>query len=352
MSRNVLFRSVPFRGVRFRSDRFISCLGLLAILLLAAGCSSKPNVAEPSKQATNTAPARDKVKLLLNWYPEAEHGGFYAALVHGLYEKHGLDVEVLPGGRTSAVTPELVLGRVQFGVGNADDIYLGRNEESPLVALMAPLQINPRCIMVRKDSGITSLAELKNIKLEADVGRPDIAFLQSKGLLHESVQVVPYFGSVAQIVAGPGTAQQAYSFSEPFLAQQEGVQVTNLMLAELGYNPYACVLMSTDKYVAENKDIARRMVAACIEGWQQYLRDPAKTNEYILKQNQQGMTKEALDFGAVAMKELCLPSGMPESELGKMTPERWTTLFQQMVDLKLIDPNKIKPEAGYLWPVK
>jgi NitT/TauT family transport system substrate-binding protein len=340
------------RSVSSRSISFLTCFWLLGVLLFAVGCSSKPPATETTKPAANTAPARDKVKLLLNWYPEAEHGGFYAALVHGLYEKHGLDVEVLPGGRTSAVTPELVLDRVQFGVGNADDIFLGRNEESPLVALMAPLQINPRCIMVRKDSGITSLAELKNIKLEADVGRPDIAFLQSKGLLHESVQVVPYFGSVAQLVAGPGTAQQAYSFSEPFLAKQEGVEVTNLMLAELGYNPYACVLMSTDKYVAANKDITRRMVAACVEGWQQYLRDPAKTNEYILKQNQQGMTKEALDFGAVAMKELCLPAGMPENDLGIMTAERWSTLFQQMVDLKLIDPAKIKPEQGYLWPVK
>ncbi len=340
------------RSVSSRSISFLTCFWLLGVLLFAVGCSSKPPATETTKPAANTAPARDKVKLLLNWYPEAEHGGFYAALVHGLYEKHGLDVEVLPGGRTSAVTPELVLDRVQFGVGNADDIFLGRNEESPLVALMAPLQINPRCIMVRKDSGITSLAELKNIKLEADVGRPDIAFLQSKGLLHESVQVVPYFGSVAQLVAGPGTAQQAYSFSEPFLAKQEGVEVTNLMLAELGYNPYACVLMSTDKYVAANKDITRRMVAACVEGWQQYLRDPAKTNEYILKQNQQGMTKEALDFGAVAMKELCLPAGMPENDLGIMTAERWSTLFQQMVDLKLIDRAKIKPEQGYLWPVK
>jgi NitT/TauT family transport system substrate-binding protein len=340
------------RSVSSRSTSFLTCFWLLGVLLFAVGCSSKPPATETTKPAANTAPARDKVKLLLNWYPEAEHGGFYAALVHGLYEKHGLDVEVLPGGRTSAVTPELVLDRVQFGVGNADDIFLGRNEESPLVALMAPLQINPRCIMVRKDSGITSLAELKNIKLEADVGRPDIAFLQSKGLLHESVQVVPYFGSVAQLVAGPGTAQQAYSFSEPFLAKQEGVEVTNLMLAELGYNPYACVLMSTDKYVAANKDITRRMVAACVEGWQQYLRDPAKTNEYILKQNQQGMTKEALDFGAVAMKELCLPAGMPENDLGIMTAERWSTLFQQMVDLKLIDRAKIKPEQGYLWPVK
>ncbi len=49
----------------------------------------------------------DKVTLLLNWYPEAEHGGFYAALVHGIYEKHGLTVEIKPGGKTTVVPQEL-----------------------------------------------------------------------------------------------------------------------------------------------------------------------------------------------------------------------------------------------------
>lgn len=325
---------------------FWSLVGSFAVVGMTGGCSQGKPTGSPGGEPK---PARDKVVLLLNWYPEAEHGGFYAALVHGIYEKHGLEVEIRPGGRTSAVTPELVLGRVQFGVGNADDIFLARSEESPLVALMAPLQIGPRCIMVRKDSGISSFAELKNIKLEADVGRPDIAFLKSQSLLDKSVQIVPYFGSVAQLVAGPGTAQQAYSFSEPFLAEQEGVPVTNLMLSEVGWNPYACCLMATDDYIAKNEDLVRRMVAASIEGWQQYLREPEKSNEYILKQNQQGMTKEALQFGAAALKSLCLPNGMPESELGQMTGERWSSLYQQMNAMKLINPERVKPDQGWRW---
>ena len=38
-------------------------------------------------KASSTKPAAlTKVALLLNWYPEAEHGGFYAAQVHGIYE--------------------------------------------------------------------------------------------------------------------------------------------------------------------------------------------------------------------------------------------------------------------------
>lgn len=329
-----------------------SVLGLLLSLawLATLGCSPPPQPAG-SQTAPGTAPSRDKVKLLLNWYPEAEHGGFYAALVHGIFEKHGLDVEILPGGRSSAVTPEMVLGRVEFGVGNADDVLMARSEESQLVAVLAPLQIGPRCIMVREDSGINSFGQLKNLKLEADAGLPFVAFLKSQQLLDSSVQIVPYFGSTAQIVAGPGTAQQAYSFSEPFLAEQQGVKVRSLMLADVGWNPYACCLLVTDDYLARQPEIVRRMVTASAEGWQQYLRDPAKTNEYILSQNQQGMTREALDYGVEALRALCLPNGMEESKLGSMSVERWQSLYQQMVELKLIDSKKVSPEQAWRWPI-
>lgn len=335
---------------RMSRSRFVGRIGLVIAMLgtAVAGCSARRDATPGPARAGS---GRDKVKLLLDWYPEAEHGGYYAALVHGIYEQHGLDVEIVPGGRTSAVAPELVLGRAQFGVGNADGVILARSEESPLVALMAPLQVGPRCIMVRKDSGIESFAGLKEMKLEAQAGQPDIEFLRRGGFLDASVQVVPYFGSVAQLVAGPGTAQQGYSFSEPFLAAQEGVPVNVLMLSELGWNPYGCCLLSSDTYVAAHGDVARRMVAASIAGWRRYLQDPAETNAFILGRNQQGMTREALDFGAEALKPLCLPEGMAEADLGIMTSDRWMSLYEQLVALELVDRAKVKPEECFRWPL-
>ena len=43
------------------------------------------------------ARAATKVRVLTNWFAEAEHGGFYQALATGLYEKAGLEVEIRPG---------------------------------------------------------------------------------------------------------------------------------------------------------------------------------------------------------------------------------------------------------------
>ena len=45
-----------------------------------------------------TAQALDEVTFGTNWKAQAEHGGFYQAVATGIYEKHGLDVTIRPGG--------------------------------------------------------------------------------------------------------------------------------------------------------------------------------------------------------------------------------------------------------------
>ena len=40
--------------------------------------------------------ALDEVTFGTNWVAEAEHGGFYQAVVDGTYEKYGLKVTIIP----------------------------------------------------------------------------------------------------------------------------------------------------------------------------------------------------------------------------------------------------------------
>lgn len=352
-------------------QRFLLSFSLFASLFLFQGCEepkpvannggkkvvqqtlskdqseSAAGIVEEAKQGKGKPRAKDKVSLLLNWYPEAEHGGFYAAQVHGIFEKYGLDVEIRPGGKTTVVAQELTLGRVQFGVGNADDVLIARNQDVPMVALMAPIQNGPRCIMVRKDSGITGFDGLKNLKLQIDSSRPYVSFLKSKGFLTEGVEVVPYFGSVAMLVAEKGVATQGYSFSEPFMARQQGVEVTELMMSEIGYNPYASLLVTTESVVSKDEDLCKRMVQASVEGWKKYLESPAESNKVILSKNKQGLEKNALDFGVEALKPLCIPSGATENVIGSMSAERWNALAETLSSLKIIDSGKASVEKAF-----
>ncbi len=106
--------------------------------------------------------------------------------------------------------------------------------------------------------------------------------------------------------------------------------------------------MCTDEYLSANGELAKKMVAACREGWQKYLESPEETNKAILKDNQQGMTMEALEFGVQQMKPLCLPEGTAVEDLGKMTSERWQLLVDQFAALlKLIDTKKVTAQNAF-----
>jgi NitT/TauT family transport system substrate-binding protein len=165
-------------------------------------------------------------------------------------------------------------------------------------------------------------------------------------LLDPSVQIVPYYGTVAELVSGPGVAQQAYSFSEPLLAEQQGVKVRNLMMSEIGYNPYACCLVATEEYVEKSPELVKKMVVASVEGWQKYLESPQETNVYILKQNEK-MTPEVLAFGVEKLKPLCLPEGFTADRMGQMSLSRWQALRDQLVSLELIDGSKAVAERCF-----
>ena len=345
-------------------SRFISSVSLLACFSFIAGCDAPQTSRQANSKATQSMSIEQsdaakkilgkggpgqltKVTLLLNWYPEAEHGGFYAAQVLGIFEQYGLDVEIRPGGKTIVVPQELILGRIQFGVANADDVLVARNQDLDLVGLMAPIQDGPRCILTRKDSGIDSFEKLKNVKLQIDATRPYVPFLKSKGFILEGVEVVPYFGSVAQVVADKGVACQGYNFSEPFMARKEGVEVNELMLSSIGYNPYASLLVTTEKYVKTKPEICEKMVKASIEGWRKYLENPDATNAVILKNNKQGLDKAALDFGVEAMKKLCIPEGESKAIVGQMSLDRWSQLYETLGTLKMIDGTKGSPASAF-----
>jgi NitT/TauT family transport system substrate-binding protein len=125
------------------------------------------------------------------------------------------------------------------------------------------------------------------------------------------------------------------------------VETRSLMVSTVGFNPYASCLIATRSYVDQNQDLTGRMVIACREGWQKYFEDPKETNALILKLNSQGMTAEALDFGAEALKPLCLPNGLPPAKIGQMTTERWQTLADQFVEIKLAEAGNVQADKVF-----
>ena len=95
----------------------------------------------------------------LNWFPDTQHAGFYAAEVFGEFAQQQLSVRIIPGGPAAPIVQNVALKQVEFAVANADQILMARAQGAPVVAILASMQTSPRCIMVHRESGIQSLRE-------------------------------------------------------------------------------------------------------------------------------------------------------------------------------------------------
>jgi len=288
---------------------------------------------------TNGAAELTHVTLQLNWFPEVEHGGFYAALLHGFYEDEGLDVEIKPGGPNLPVIQQVDAGRVDFAVSGADRVIFGRDAGADVVALMAAMQHSPRCILVHEESGIRSLKELRDVTLAVGSG-PAFYKYMAKKLPLENVQTVAYPGSIGPFLANPRFSQQAYVFSEPYLAAQKGAHPVTLMVSELGYDPYSSVLVTRGEMIQKNTDVVGQFVRASLHGWRTYLADPVRTNRFLDEINPD-MEPGVLAYGVEKMAPLCLPEAMSVEEFGTMSEQRWQTLVNQLAEIELVDASQL-----------
>jgi NitT/TauT family transport system substrate-binding protein len=288
------------------------------------------------------------VEIQLNWFPEAEHGGYYAAVVHGYYAEEGLEVTLKPGGPNFPLMENVATGRTAFGVDNADKLLRARAEEADVVAVFAPIQDSPRCIMAHEESGIKTLEDLQSaegVTLAWNSAQPFAQFLSKKFDLSR-LTMTKYSGSVGPFLLDKKYAQQAYNISEPFLARKEGAKPVALMLSDAGFNTYTSLLLTSRKRLTDDAELIRKVVRASQRGWQKYLADGELTNCRISALNPE-MPIDVLTYGVEELQKLCRPDDLPESQIGKMDPERWRTLEQQLEEIQAVEPGSVQAAESF-----
>ena len=326
--RDYFLPSVHRRAIRGWLVRAFVCFALTSCTWLA-GCSQ-----ERSQPLTSTETA--PIQLQLNWIPDAQHGGFYAALVEYHFAAAGLSVQITPGGPGTPAISKLATGRCDFAIGNADQVLLARQQGADVVAVFAAMQNSPRCIMVHKSSGIESLDQIQNITLALGDGKAFAEYLKHKVPL-ENVRIVSYSGTVAKFLLDDQFAQQGYVFSEPLLAASKGGDPRALMVSDLGFNPYSSLLITRREVLESQPELVRKMVNAVQHGWESYLKNPQRANEQIVQANPE-MDGEMLAKSAKEIAKLCRPPGF-QDPLGSMSLERWDQLRAQLVELDLLPPD-------------
>lgn len=270
------------------------------------------------------------LRVQLNWAPEPEFGGFYAAAGDKLFEAAALDVQLIAGAIATPGGQMCARGDVEFAVISAEEVLTLGEQGADLVALFATFQRSPFVLVVREESPWKSLEELWKSTARAAVepGLPWIGELDRK-LGGHALTLVPYSGQLAPFVAGAVDATQGFIASEPVQLRLQGHKVRCFSLGDSGYDPYAQVLATSRKFLEGHREEVLAFMQALRRGWALYNREAARINPAIAALNP-AMKREAMDIAAEVQLPLVAPPGLAEADLGSMTLERWQTLARQM----------------------
>lgn len=270
-----------------------------------------------------------------NWVAQAEHGGFYQAVVDGTYEECGLSVTILPGGPQVNNSAQLIAGRIQFYMGGTLGQMSAVNEGVPMVILAASFQKEPQILMTHPGA-ISSFDEIGNLD-QLIVGDEGFItyfkyFEQADGW--DPSKRVPYTFNPAPFIANPASAQQGYITSEPFAVEQEaGFKPDIWVIADEGYSSYSTTIVGMRDYVEANPEVVKCFVEGSAKGWANFLYGDNAAAIAKIQEDNPDMSMDKIDFSIATMKEYgIVDSGDALTMgIGAMTDERMADFFEKMV---------------------
>jgi NitT/TauT family transport system substrate-binding protein len=286
------------------------------------------------------------VKFQADWYPQPEQGGFYTALVKGYYKDAGLAVEIVPGGPYIVGEQAVATNAVQFAMGSSDKVIEATANGEALLAVGATMQHDPQGIMLHANSPVHTFSDLNGHSIAVRPASTWFEFIVKKFHL-DKVREIPATYSVANFLQDPNYIQQVFVTSEPYYVQKANQPVRTMLISDAGYDPYRVFFTSAD-YARQHPDIVARFVQASLRGWQSYLEDPKPAHDMIKKLNP-AIDPELMQFSYEGLRKghFVDGNGAPGGgSLGQFDPERWKTMAQTLLDLKVIT-NPVDPTTVY-----
>ena len=278
----------------------------------------------------------DKVTFATNWVAQAEHGGFYQALVDGTYGKHGLDVTLLPGGPNVNHRLQLIAGKIQFYMAaNTLQAFDAAAQNIPTLVVASIFQKDPQVLLAHPDQGIEKFDDLKKLTLLiSNEGVASYFQWMKHDFGFSEARVKPYTFNPQPFLADKRTAMQGYVTSEPYAIETQGhFKPKIFLIADQGWGSYSTLIETRRDLVASKPDLVQRFVDASAIGWANYLYgDNSAANTRIKKDNPE-MTDARIAYSIAKMKEYgIVDSGdTMKGGIGAMTDARMKSFFEKMV---------------------
>jgi putative hydroxymethylpyrimidine transport system substrate-binding protein len=324
---------------------------LAALVAAVAGCGEK---VEPT---ASTQTAKEPFTVLLDYVPNADHAGIYAAQAAGLYAKAGLDVKLQAPPDPSAPLKLLQAGRADVAISYEPELMLARDAGADGLVAVGALVQQPLTALMALPAGKVSSANDLAGKRVGTAGIPyQSAYLKTiaakagvSGIKETNVgfNLVP-----AMVSKKVDATLGAFWNVEGVDLQRRGSEPVIMRMEQLGVPTYDELIL-----VARHKDLneagasrLRRFLQATAAGTRLLQRDPAVGVDALLKAD------KTLDRGLVdAQVRATLPAFFPTGKnrpWGYMESQEWALYELWMRDNKLLTrpPSDAAPLTNEFLP--
>jgi NitT/TauT family transport system substrate-binding protein len=146
--------------------RTACALALTASVAAIAACGGDDNTSSSTTSSAAAAGGKlTKVKLQLQWFTQAQFGGYFAALQQGYYKDAGLDVQILEGGTDIVPQTQLAQGHADYAIAWVPKALQSREQGAGITDVGQVFQRSGTLQVSFKDKNITTAANLKGKKV-------------------------------------------------------------------------------------------------------------------------------------------------------------------------------------------
>lgn len=304
------------------------------------------------------ARAEDEVRLRLNWMYYGSHAGFAYGKDKGYYKEQGINLDIRSGNGSGSAHRLVANGDSDFSYGSCASMVNLAAQGAPLISVGVIDAAGTEAVIVRPDSGVKAIADLKGkaILTTANAGVNTFfpLVLKNAGLDEKDVTVtnVPDGALVSSYLQGAGGAVGILGGLDDKPAEIKangGENPVTFAYSDFGINQVGyCIVTHTDT-VAKKPDLVKRFMAATMKAYKETEANPDAAVASMADIVGGSMAEDQGKQQARAVLDVTLgilySKNNTEKRLGQHVPKDW----EEMIDLmkKYNDLKTDKPATAY-----
>lgn len=299
--------------------------------------------------------AADKVTFQLDWLPGGDKAPVYVAVQQGFFAEQNLDVTILQGkGSTDAIT-KVATGTADIGSSDIVALLVAKaNDNVPVKAIYSLFSKAPYAFYALDDSAITGIKDVAGKTIvtspftSANVFLP--LMLKKNGIDDSSVKVLKADPGALNPMLITGQSDIIISWMTDAVknqqqAEQAGKKLTVLPWYDAGLEFYSSSIIASDRFLANQPDVARRFVTAYAKAVAYTWANPEQSAANVHKMVPEVDTAQAADT-IRSIRGLVLNEVSERDGVGVFTPNRLAETWKWTAEAQNIALDKLDPESA------